>query len=505
MINNEIFEIFNRGELEQLIDSKEFIDQLEGEEKIGSELLRAVSIMDSQMDSNLYHETIQKYLQDDMTPRVEYVVRLHQACYEGWTKTKVEEAIAILDKCDRLYEGFSEKDKEELQFYRIWSFHLKGTYYFTKDRAKALEILQRGLSLLEKTTFASSGLKPAMMVHTGIAHMRNGEYETAERYFKDAIAISRPLGNRAFQVIPLHDIAVIQLIKGNIQEAQKIIEKGYPIAVESKFLRAITGYQELKGRILVQLKEYDKALDHYKQALPEIKKSGLVQNETWILYALITLLTNPDAKIKLGNREEEATMYLNELDILAKRSSNIEIDAIYQLSRASVFQYKPRLKDKMQAQPLYQNIITDENITMYYRLQAMLSQCDLLLIELKALEDETIIDEIISIFNRLTDMAKGIIPITLEVLIVKSKLALVQEDVEQAQDFLSEALIIAKTKKLELYIEKIEREMGKLRDQISEWHQFESEKRSINQRLNQLEVKDYLQQAIEITALHSRE
>ncbi|MHA1940948.1 MAG: hypothetical protein ACXAC6_04475 [Candidatus Hodarchaeales archaeon] len=292
MKQNLITELWSQGKTDELIAAKDYIDALEGEEKVNSELMWAYCILEQHNDSETYHRVVQKYLNQELQPRSLLNVKLHQAAYVGWLEAKFDEALVILDQCESLYEDLTDDDKGDLLFLKAWFYHLKGTYLMYRDQESSLKLLNKGLSLFENNPDYTYGLllKSALLVHIGNLYLHKGDYDKAEEKYNYSIDFAKQLGNEGFSSIPLSNISHIYSVRGEIHKALRILNDGYDIAIKSNTSRVIAELLGAKGTLFVQLKKYRKAFDCYNDALIQAKRLKLVLFEAKILNELVMVL-----------------------------------------------------------------------------------------------------------------------------------------------------------------------------------------------------------------------
>ncbi|MHA1940949.1 MAG: hypothetical protein ACXAC6_04480 [Candidatus Hodarchaeales archaeon] len=153
-----------------------------------------------------------------------------------------------------------------------------------------------------------------------------------------------------------------------------------------------------------------------------------------------------------------------------------------------------------------QIIIDDDHANFYLKIQAMLYQCDILLLELRVLENNEVLKEITHLLDRITHLAEGkSLVMMIEVQILQANMAIINGKGEQAFQFLEEALSSAQKMDLKHYIQKLIDEKKKVEKQIKTWNHLNEKNSPLGEIMKQLEIHEYLSQAIEITTLHSKD
>ena len=502
MMLKELWESFDKGDYEKIIKMKDDIDQLEGEEKLICETFRSYAILEQKNDSKPYYTTIQHYLGKELSPREQYIIKLYQSVYLGYLKAKNKESLAVIDECDEIYNSFNDQDKLDLIWFRAWSYHLKGSLYMDKNHDLAQKTLEKGIEIFDNNPdIPGQALKTALLLHIGNLHLwYTGNYDAALKSYEDGLAFGKKISNKF--ILPLHisNIAEVHLFRGDVQKALMLNEQAIILSEKhglSRMLAEITGQ---RGRLFFHLRDYRSSLKCFKEALVEAKKLGLTLFEATTLYHLLVLFN----RVNDNKSEEKVTKYLTRLRDLSQNSTHGGVDALYKISEANYHKNKPRLKDKVKSQEIYQELSENKNIALYTRVSALLNLCDLKLFELKATEDESLVSELDELFNRMRKLTEDNPPIKVELLILESKLALSLGNGELAQDHLDKAMNIAQEKTLKNLEERIKQEIDILKNQISKWKKLSFENITVGEKLEQLEVTEYLQQAIEITVTHSK-
>jgi tetratricopeptide (TPR) repeat protein len=481
---------------------EDYSGQLEGEERLIFETFRSYAILEQKNDSKPYYETIQYYLGKELSPREQYIIKLYQSVYLGYLKAKIKEALAVIDDSDEIYNSLNDQDKQDLIWFKAWSYHLKGSYYMDINHDLAQEILEKGVEIFDNNpNMPGQALKTALLLHIGNLHLwYTGKYDIALKSYEEGLALGKKLTNNF--IIPLHlsCTAEVHLFRGEVQKALELNDQAIKLSEKYRLSRIIGELIGQRGRLLFHLRDYKSALKCFKEALVEAKKLGLTLFEATTLYHLLVLLH----RINDENLEKKVTKYLKQLKDLAQNSSHSGVDALYKISQADHLKTKPRLKDKVKSQEIYQEISENENIAFYARVSALLNLCDLILFELKAVEDESLVHDLYKIFNKMTELTLDNPPIRVELLILESKLALSLGKGELAQEYLEKAMNIAQEKQMLNLEAKIKQETDIMNTQISKWKKLSSENITLGEKLEQLEVTDYLKQAIEITVTHSK-
>ena len=132
----------------------------------------------------------------------------------------------------------------------------------------------------------------------------------------------------------------------------------------------------------------------------------------------------------------------------------------------------------MKAEEILSTIVEEEVVDHSLTVTAMIHLCDLLLFELKMTGEVEILDEVKSLTKRLFEIAKEQSSHSLlaETYVLQSKLALLEMNIEKAQNLLNQALLTAEDKGLRTLAIKIYSEKTSLDTQIEKWKHLAKQK-----------------------------
>ncbi|MFX0207530.1 MAG: tetratricopeptide repeat protein [Candidatus Hodarchaeota archaeon] len=497
----QFFELFNQGKMEELING-DAINQLLGDEKIEGALLRAYCILEQDLDSKPYEDIIAQTIADyPYNTPLQIIARLHNAARLGWLKGKYMEGAEELAEVDNLLETLPQKARKKLGGYETWLWHLRGVMYQETEPEKALQMFRKGLSFIDLyPDMYFKTLKPGILNHIGLIHMNQGKYNLALKYFQQSITAGENIGNESIQSIPLLNISVIHYLLGGVDQSLRLAQRNLEIAQKHKFGRVIAEGYGLLGALYQNRGQLEPALEHYLHALKEVKRLGLIYSITLTLYRLVT--------VHLELKEQtKAKEYLEELRTIFKDSPTGNIRTFCLLAEAMFLkEASRRFREKVKAQDILREIVDDRQTTYYYRLLAMLHLCELLILELKVLEDESLMEEVGNIIEEVYKVAQtlNITPIIIEILILQTKFAFIKGQGDKGEDLLNQALLLAQTSGLTNYETRVVNEQQSLQNEYSKWIELISQNVSLREKIEQANVQDYLKEAIKINNLYQR-
>ncbi|MHA2224204.1 MAG: tetratricopeptide repeat protein [Candidatus Hodarchaeales archaeon] len=497
----QFFELFNKGKMDELING-DAINQLSGDEKIEGALLRAYCIMEQDLDSKPYKDVITQTIVDypHNTP-LQIITRLHNAARLGWLKGKYLEGAEELEKVDSLLETLPQETRKKLGGYETWLWHLRGVMYQEAEPEKALHMFNKGLSLVKLyPNMYFKTLKPGILNHIGLVHTSQGKYNLALKDFQQSIKACENIGNESFQTIPLGNISSIHYLLGDLEQSLQLAQKNLEIAQKHKFNRVIAEGSGLLGALYQNKGELETAVEHFACALEGVKRLGLIYSITLTLYRLVI--------VHLERKDQiQAKGYLEELRAIFEDSPTGDIRTFCLLAEALFLkEASHRFREKVQAQDILREIVDDRQTTYYFRLLAMLHLCDLLILELKMFEDESLMEEVENIIEEVYKTAQTlkISPIIIEILILQTKFALMKGQGDTREDLLDQALLLAQTSGLTNYETRVKNEQQNLQNEYSKWMDLINQNISLREKIDQAHVQDYLKEAIQINNLYPR-
>jgi predicted amidohydrolase len=146
--------------------------------------------------------------------------------------------------------------------------------------------------------------------------------------------------------------------------------------------------------------------------------------------------------------------------------------------------------------------VVDHSLTV----TAMIHRCDVLLFELKMTGEEEILEEVIDLTNQLVEIAKrqSSYSVIVETYVLQSKLALLDMDINRAQELLESALSTAEDKGLRNLAISIYNEKILVESQIEKWNHLIEHKAPFSERLELTRLEDLITRVaskqLEVTA-----
>jgi tetratricopeptide (TPR) repeat protein len=413
-----------------------------------------------------------------------------------------------------------------------WSFWNIGSIYCHKGRLdKSLEYFKLSKKHFEKIG-DKEGNGQALYCLSAMAHDK-GELDRALEYQRQSLGFYRELGNKSEIAKSLTKIGFIYISKGELDRALEYQQQSLAICDEiDKHQKAwaLVGMGEiyrLKG-------ELDRALTYLEQSLALRKESSHNNDIAECLYYIgkifhqqgkldpaweyleesLTFLDEPDqnlfitgilldlVSLAIDKRyQEHSDEYLQRLKRINDQEENMIINQRYRLAKALFLKTSSRIRDKALVQEIFHQIAGEEIVDHRITVAAMYNLCESLLDELRAYGEDAVILEAKSLAKQLTALAhrQSSSLLAIDALILQAKLAMVEGNLNDAEEFLEQAKTTAEDKDLGLYIiTKVSTERRNLENQYDAWQRLIKDNAPFKERLEQAQLKNYLNEALRL-------
>lgn len=191
--------------------------------------------------------------------------------------------------------------------------------------------------------------------------------------------------------------------------------------------------------------------------------------------------------------EEDPELYRNELfDVVAAYSGHEKMVLYNELAEATILKHTKGMQKgaaRFKAQDIFGKIsrgkIYDINLYFYARF----NYCELLLDAYQFYGEEEILDNLVSEVEVIAKISKekGLVMYHIEVLILRSKIATLQKDLEASLNYLEEAQEIADKRNLKTYQERIKEEKEVYLHNLDSWNSMRKD-----DKIEKLKLKQYL-------------
>lgn len=273
-----------------------------------------------------------------------------------------------------------------------------------------------------------------------------------------------------FERVRVEDYEIAQLfyVIGDLDHALEYANESLKISEEHEIMRGISSANFILGKIYYEKGQVPKALQFLKESYQ--KRKNLVSNFNAVepLFHLVKI------NLEMG-KFESANQYFQEFDYFRtdKRSSGFKIiEFLYLLSRALLLKFNKRMKYKIRALELFEELRDRKQYnSIEYLFFILLNITEILLYEYKSSEEKEVLDEIIVLSDQLYEISSKnhIPPFIIQSILIKTKLKLLTGNIDEIEKLLQEAESICVSMGLVILSTQVEKEMKKVSEEISRW------------------------------------
>jgi tetratricopeptide (TPR) repeat protein len=288
--------------------------------------------------------------------------------------------------------------------------------------------------------------------------------------------------------------ALVEAKLGNINNCVDYYLKSLTIRETEDNELLISGSHYNLAKFYLELNKLDKSLFHIEKSIELIRKYDHPVYSAYFHLNYLQVLLSRDEKSKASQIVEDIqSIYTNHIDIVSIHVINI-------LAQATYLNESRRLGDKMRALGLVTEIAYVELKNDSIKIETLELYCRLLILELTTLGDAEVLAELRKAMDCLLEIGKrenSILTIT-QNLVLSSKIELIEGEVSQAKETLEQAYRNTIEYDLPLLSDQVEKEINLLEIKLKEWKEIVSRSSTIMERLEMVDIKNYLDHAIRL-------
>ncbi|MFX1251045.1 MAG: tetratricopeptide repeat protein [Promethearchaeota archaeon] len=376
------------------------------------------------------------------------------------------------------------------------------TYWLIGELDQALSNYTKALELSQE--LGNKYLLASLSMNTGLIYQYKGELSSALNFYQKAFVEFEELESKREIVKCLTNIGNVHKMRGDIDQALQFYRKGLKIREEPDnvdeleinidvafLLNSIANVYQMKGELRA-------AMDSFKKSL------GLFEGIGNNLYISLPLFNLVQLSVLIESREQTHS-YLQQLQKINDKEDNKYIRQRYHVANALVLKRSSRLRDRSKAEELFEQVAKEEIINHELTVMALLNLCDILIDELRLSGSSEVLDEVQAHVSRLLNIAKEQHSywLLVEIYLLKSKLALLELNMQDAQRFLEQAQFTALERGLHHLLIKVLSEQDKFHSQMNQWEFLISQNAPISELLELAQLEKLLmrvaQKRLEIT------
>ncbi len=355
---------------------------------------------------------------------------------------------------------------------------LKGWFYVDiKDADQALKHFELSLSLREELG-AKSEIALSLEGIAWIFLYLKGNFDRALKYCKRGLTVAEESGNKWCIGYCLKLLALVHSYKGELDRSIMLYEQSLTIFNDLNNKNMITSILNSLGNTYKMRGKFDRAFECIEQAMAINRDAGRIRALAFDLVNLIEIL------IDKGDLER-AQQHLHDYEQLNNRLKNKKINLWYLYDKALLLKKSPRTRNWAKAEKIFRQLLEEEDSSYELIIKALLSLCELLLIELHITNDLEVLDELNQFIARLLEIAEKSHSywFLCETLLIQAKLSLITFDIKKAQRFLTQAQQIAERLGLNQLAVKIANENDDLLTKLDLWEKLKDSGAPMTERL----------------------
>lgn len=364
-------------------------------------------------------------------------------------------------------------------------------YYYKGDRKRALEYSQQ--SLTRGKEINSKWAMISAFNNMAIIYNDKGDLDRALESYQQNLTLCQEIGHKVGIAVTSTNIGVIFASKGDLDRAMEYHQQSLPLWKE-------IGRKDEIAAVLNNIAEIHYRKGDVKQALKYSEQSLTLYKEVGNPVQIAGSLNSVISKISDGGPLEQAQHYLQDLKRINNEVENKVIDINYRSAEAEVLKASPRMRDKVRAQEVFQELAEEEEASFLTKVTALYNLCELLLDEFNAYGEAVVFQEAKALVEKITALTQPTTFFSLGVstLILHAKFAMVEGDLTTATELLGKAKALSERKGLGGLAEKATKEHQRLEDQYEKWQRLIQSNTPFQERLQQARVEKYLAEALKL-------
>ncbi len=391
---------------------------------------------------------------------------------------RVDEALEKVKESKELLKILPHELPREYNQRKADLEYLKAWFYMYKDDAdKAVKHGGLCITLLEEIG-DNRKLAEALISMSKVYTTLKGDLDIALRDGERGLALAKEINFKIWIAIGLDNRATIYLLKGNLNRSLMLYKQSLAIFKElnnknwiSITVNNIAHAYRLTG-------DLNKTLEYLEQSLALTREVGNKRFNAVVYMNIIEIL------IEKGDFER-ANQEVRQFEQLSNLLEDIHINRWYRFNKALLLKTSLRAPNRGEAEVILKQILNEAGDDYQLSVGVLLNICELLLIELRLLNDLEVLEELESLIAQLLELAEKSHSYHLlaETHFLKGKLALLTLDMREARKSLTQAQRIAERWGFNQLATKISLEHDKLRNQLSMWDDLREEEISLSERM----------------------
>ncbi|MFX0061860.1 MAG: tetratricopeptide repeat protein [Candidatus Hermodarchaeota archaeon] len=403
-------------------------------------------------------------------------------------------------------------------------FNIGLLYRLKGELDTALDYYQRALDITKQ--MGNFHLTATTFRHIGMIYSNKGDLDTALTYYQQALNTYEEIGSSSGIAGALGSMAYFYILKGELNTALEYTRRHLSLAKKIKnpmnlagcfgffawiyylkgeldtaldYVQQTLAFQEqigefdavstllLSAKIYQAQGELDTALERLQQGLSIADKTGNAITISLVLFYLVRV-------VLAQQNHPQAQEYQTRLEQLQTRTPNPWIHLCSRLAEALVLKQSPRLKEKIRAQTLFEQLVQEEVLWFDMTALAIIQLSELLIAEVKFYGEPDVWEEAKALIDKLYVMAQDqhSFSMSVEALLLRAKAAVVDGKLPQALRYYEQARLTATEKDLTGLLAKVDTEQQRFEADFEKMQSLIQSNASLQERVTSARMEDYL-------------
>ncbi|MFX1255862.1 MAG: tetratricopeptide repeat protein [Promethearchaeota archaeon] len=444
---------------------------------------------------NLANEAYQ--LSQELKNPLNQIDALYNLIEGLWRLGNYDDALAMIIEGEKILKVIKERHPSKfVQIKASLMYHRGVVYRNTGELDLGLMYSQQSLKLQQENNLVRDSAYSFNII--GIIYFQKGQLDQALEYYQKSLDLHKKLNDTQYIAKCLNNIGEVYRNKGELERSLEYYHQSLVLFEKIGNITDIAHVLHNIGLIYQGKGDLNRAINYYQQGLVLNEQIG---NNNDIADSLFQLVS-----VAIDNKAPEmAQIYLQRLQQIQASDENKIIRQRKQVAEALLLKTSDRMIQKAKAQELLQLVSEAEIVYHEVTVAALLNLCDLLLYELRISDELEVLDEVQDLVNKLLDIAKEQHSywLLVEIYVLKSKLALLELDMQSAHQFLAQAQLTAEEMGLQGLILRLSHERDSFQEQTDRWEFFIEDNAPMSKRLDlaqlEIQIRQMVQKRLEFT------
>lgn len=384
---------------------------------------------------------------------------------------KIKEEESLLKVISQELPGDHKLRESNIEFHKSWYYLLK------REGNRSME--HREICLTLRKEIGNKQKLAEILIAGSWGHFAfRGDLEKALKDVELGLAFAKEINWKYFTAIGFQALGIILNFKGEIDQSIIYNEQSLNIFNKLNNKPMMATIHKAIGIGYSLVGDFNRSLEYLEQTLAINRELG---NEWNIANNLIDIIIN----LIENHNLERVEQYIYELEQMDISSKDNYLNLWYRFCKALLLKTSLRAPNRGEAEVILRKIL-DEGFDDYeLSVSVLLNLSELLLTEVRMLNDLEVLEELESLIGKLLDLAERSHSYHLlsEIYFLKGKMALLTLDMKEARKCLTQAQRIAERWEYNQLANKISLELDKLYYQLNMWDELKEEEISLSERI----------------------